>query len=150
MKNKIIKRLVIQAFIKKQHELIESFKQRESEMKKDIFSQNESASQSEDRRAGKFEVLKALGNGLVFAQQEMAFLNSLVETKESTLVEPGAVVVTDQLTFFIGISSEKTEINNETIFGISTKAPIYKGMEGLQKGNSFQFNETSYVIEDVY
>ncbi len=150
MKSKIDKPEIHQAYIKQQHELIENFKHREAEMKKDVFHRNESASQSEDRKAGKMEILRALGNEYVFAQQEMSFLDSLDASKVSTVVEPGAIVVTDQITFFIGISSDKIEIDGETIFGISTKAPIYRSMEGLQKGNSFQFNETSYIIEDVY
>ncbi len=150
MKSKISKHQILQAYIKQQHELIDNFKNREAEMKNDVFHRSESASQSEDRKAGKMEVLRALGNEYVFAQQEMSFLDSLDASKESTVVEPGAIVVTDQLAFFIGISSDKIEIDGETIFGISTKAPIYRSMEGLQKGNSFQFNETSYYIEQVY
>jgi hypothetical protein len=41
------------------------------------------------------------------------------------------------------------EVNGESVFGISTKAPIYANMR-IRKGSKFQFNETHYVIEDVY
>jgi hypothetical protein len=51
-------------------------------MNSDTFSQNESASQSEDRRAGKYE-FKAIGDELAFAQ-ELTYLNRL-DTKENTL-----------------------------------------------------------------
>jgi hypothetical protein len=91
-----------------------------------------------------------LGDELAFAQQGLAFLNSLDVTEESSVVEPGAIVITDQLNFFIGVSSEKVEMDGVTIIPISTKAPIYANMRGLAKGGSFQFNETSYVIEDLY
>jgi hypothetical protein len=67
-------------------------------MNSDTFSQNESASQSEDRRAGKYE-LKAIGDELAFAQ-ELTYLNRLDITKENTLVAPGAVVVTEQFVFY--------------------------------------------------
>jgi hypothetical protein len=150
MKNRIDKNGILQACIEKQNELIDHFKKREAEVNDDTFSQNESASQSEDRRAGKYELLKALGDELAFAQQELAYLNALDVTKESSVVESGATIVTDQLIFFIGISSEKVEIEGVTIVGISTRAPIYANMKGLQKGSSFQFNETNYVIEEVY
>jgi hypothetical protein len=150
MKNRIDKNQILQACIEKQDELINHFKKRESEVNDDTFSQNESASQSEDRRAGKYELLKALGDELAFAQQELAYLNSLDVTKESSVVEPGAIVFTAQFTFFIGISSEKFEVDGVTIVGISTRAPIYASMKGLQKGSSFKFNETNYVIEEVY
>ncbi len=150
MKNRIDKNKILQACIENQNELIDNFKKREAEYNEDTFSQNESASQSEDRRAGKYELLKALGDELAFAQKELAYLNSLDVAEESTVVEPGATVVTDKLTFFISISGEKIEIDGETIIGISTRAPIYASMRGLEKGSSFTFNETTYVIEDVY
>lgn len=150
MKNKIAKTEILKACIEKQEELIDSFKQRETEMQKDAFTQNESDSQSEDRQADKIDVLNALGNELTFAQQELFFLNSLNAANESTVVEPGAVVVTEEITFFIGVSSEKVEVSGEEFFGISTKAPIYTSMKGLEKGSKFQYNEAKYVIKDIY
>jgi hypothetical protein len=53
---------------------------------------------------------------------------------KSTLVAPGAVVVTEQFVF-IGVSSEKVEVNGESVFGIST-CPIYANM-GIRKEVSF-------------
>ena len=150
MKTKIAKTDILQACIHKQEELVESFKQRETEMRDDAYSQDGSESQTEDRKAGKVELINALGKEHVFAHEELLYLNSLNATKESTVVEPCAVVVTDQRTFFIGVSSEKVEVNGEDFFGISTKAPIYANMEGLAKGATFQFNEMKYVIKDVY
>jgi hypothetical protein len=47
------------------------------------------------------------------------------------------------------VSSEKVEVNGESVFGISTKAPFMLTW-GIRKGSKFQFNETHYVIEDVY
>jgi hypothetical protein len=97
MKNRIDKNQILQACIEKQEELIDHFKKRESEVNDDTFSQMESASQSEDRRAGKYELLKALGDELAFAQHELAYLHSLDMTKECSVVEPGAIVVTATL-----------------------------------------------------
>jgi hypothetical protein len=71
---------------------------KEAEMNSDTFSQNESASQSEDRRAGKYEL--TIGDELAFAQEELTYLNRLDITKENTLVAPGAVVVTEQFVFY--------------------------------------------------
>lgn len=147
---RINKEQIKQVCIQKQDALIESYKQREQDLKNDIYTRRESASQSEDRNTGKAELLAALGNELVFAQQEMGYLNLLDVTNESICVEPGAVVITNHLNFFIGVSSEKVEVEGVIIYGISTKAPIYASMLGLEKGGSFQFNETSYIIEDMY
>jgi hypothetical protein len=150
MKTRLDKSSILAACIEKQNELISNFKKREAEMNADTFSQNESPSQSEDRRAGKYELLKAIGDELAFAQEELVYLNTLNAEKENTIVGPGAVVVTEQFVFYIGVSSEKVSVNDETVFGISTKAPIYASMRGLEKGNEFQFNETHYVITAVY
>jgi hypothetical protein len=150
MRNKIDKNRILEECRQNQLELIDNYKKREAEINADTFSQNESASQSEDRRAGKYELLKVLGDELAFAQNELAYLDSLDVTKENTHVEPGAIVSTDKLTFFIAISSDKFEIEGVTIVGISTRAPIYSSMKGLQKESSFKFNETTYVIEEVY
>jgi hypothetical protein len=150
MKTRIDKSSILAACIEKQNELIANFQKREAEMNADTFSQNESPSQSEDRRAGKYELLKAIGDELAFAQEELVYLNTLNAEKENIIVGPGAVVATEQFTFFIGVSSEKVIVNSVEIFGISTKAPIYANMRGLEKGNDFQFNETHYVIKDVY
>lgn len=150
MTNRINKTRILEACIQKQNELIANFTEREAEMNADTFSQNESASQSEDRRAGKYELLKAIGDELAFAQKELTYLKSLDVTTESTRVAPGAVIVTETFTFFIGVSSEKVEVDGKEIFGMSTLAPIYKNMKGLNKRDTFNFNETNYVIEDLY
>jgi hypothetical protein len=63
--------------------LIDNFKQREAEMNSDTFSQNESASQR--RSQGQVnELLKAIGDELAFAQEELTYLNRLDITKENT------------------------------------------------------------------
>jgi hypothetical protein len=59
--------------------------------------QNESASQSEDRRAGKYELLKALVMNFC---PRINISEQIDITKENTLVAPGAVVVTEQFVFY--------------------------------------------------
>lgn len=150
MKNKVDKNWIIAACVANQKELIENFTNREAEINDAAFKKNASASQTEDRSAGKYELLKAIGDELAFAQKELAFLETLDGDLENDSVALGAVVVTDKLTFFIAISSEKLEKNGATIVGISTRAPIYDKMRDLKKGDSFEFNESSYQIEDLY
>ncbi|MDZ4667485.1 MAG: hypothetical protein SGJ00_06340 [bacterium] len=150
MKNQIDKKQILQACIAKQEELIGNFKMREVELYNDTYDQNAIASQTESRKDGKTELLAALGNELVFAQQELIYLNTVDVSKVCTVIEPGATIVTNHLTFFIGVSTENIEVAGEPVFGISTKAPIYAAMQGLQKGASFQFNERKYLIEDLY
>jgi hypothetical protein len=147
---RISKNLILEACLQKQNILIESFKSKLEVMESDAFLQDQSPSQTENRAPGKIELLNAVAKELDFAQREMELLKNLNPNKENTVVEPGAVVVTDKLTFYICVSIEKFEVQGHPLFGISTKAPIYESMRGLEKGASFSFNETKYQIKDVY
>ena len=147
---KIPKEAILKACIEKQEELVKSFDSRVTEMREDAYSQNQSASQSEDRTAGKVELLSTLEKELSFVQMEMGYLKSISPEKVNEKVEPGAVVVTNQRTFFIAVSTEKVSIDGQQVFGISTKAPIYSVMEGLKKDDKFSFNGIDYKIENVY
>lgn len=149
MKKNITKKMVLDASLQKQEELVASYEGRVDMMKADTYDQDQSVSQSEDRTAGKVDLLSTYKTELVFARREMEYLKSLDATAENTKVEPGALVVTDRMNFFIGVSSEKMEIEGEEVFGISTNAPIYQSMEGLEKGDTFAFNETKYKIESI-
>ncbi|MDQ6843209.1 MAG: hypothetical protein M3Z92_02495 [Bacteroidota bacterium] len=146
---KITKKMVLEACLQKQEELVASFEERVNMMKSDTYNQKQSASQSEDRTAGKVDLLDTYKTELAFARREMEYLKTLDASIENTNVAPGALVVTDRMNFFIGVSSEKTGVDGEEIFGISTNAPIYKLMAGLEKGAKFKFNETEYKIKDV-
>ncbi len=150
MKKTISKAVIQDTCLQKQQELIDNYSSRVNEMTTDASSQDQSASQSEDRNAGDIEILSTIAGELEFVQREMAFLKSLNPDEVNTIVTPGAVVVTNERTFFIAVSSEKVEIDGKFIFGISTNAPIYSVMEGLKKGDAFEFNGTAYKIENIY
>ena len=150
MKKNIAKNQILEACILKQRDLIENFEKRVKDLKEDAFDDKESASQSEDRNVDKVEMLRTFESELAFARTEMGILKSLDPSNEKKMVEQGAVVVTNKLAFFIGVSSEKIEVDGEVIYGISTQAPIYSAMGSLEKGDAFTFNETKYEIENVY
>ena len=145
----VSKKIILEACIEKQNHLIENFQTRLETMKSDVFEYDQSPSQTDNRAAGKIELLNAVGKELDFALREMEILQMINSDKESSIVEPGAIVVTDKMTFFICVSVEQIEVEGNSIFGISTKAPIYAAMRGLSKESDFQFNETSYRIKEV-
>ena len=150
MTKNISKDLIVKTSLQNQEEPVSNFDSRVAEMRLEANSQNQSASQSEDRSAGNIEVLSTLENELAFVQMEMGQLKILNTKHVSKEVEPGSVVVTDQRTFFIAISSEKIEIDGQLIYGISINAPIYAAMQGLKKGDKFEFNDIAYEIQNVY
>lgn len=150
MKKKITKQEVLTICIQKQEEQVENFDSRVTSMKADINNKDYSASQSEDRQTGKIEMLAIYENEQAFSTTDLHYLKSLAPLAEYSTVQPGALVMTNEILFFIAISTEKFEIDGITVIGISVRAPIYKVMEGLAKGDSFKFNEMEYLIEELY
>lgn len=147
---KIDKKEILEACIDKQNELIASFTNRIGTMEDDVMDRNHSASQSDNRSPERIELMNAIGLELDFAKREMEFLKNLDVSKEYETIEPGAVVVTEKMTFYICVSIEEFEVDGSKLFGISTKAPLYLEMNGLKTGDSFSFNKQSYIIKDVY
>ena len=86
-----------------------------------------------------------------FAHEQLLHLIAL-ESKDKLLdkVEPGAVVVTDTLTFFISAAVDEFELDGQLIHCISTDAPIYREMAGKKKGDHFTFRDRKYTIRDLY
>lgn len=150
MSKKIEKQKVYNICLQKLEEQVENFDSRVQSMKSDINNKTYSASQSEDRQPGKIELLRIYESELAFSKADLDYLKNLNITTEHKKVEPGSLSITNQLVFFVSVSTEKFEINNKTVVGISVNAPIYKAMAGLGKGDSFNLNDTEYLIEELY
>jgi len=76
-----------------------------------------------------------------------SFLNLPTETKGK--VEPGALVLTDSLNFYIGISTQQFQLDGKTFVGLNTDAPVYKSLENKKAGDTVEFNGKKYRIEEV-
>ncbi len=150
MKQKISKQDILNICIQKQEEQVENFDSRVTSMKLDINNKSFSASQSEDRNTGKTELLIIYENELAFSATDLNYLKSLDPSAEYSTVQPGALVITNEFLFYIAIATEKFVIDGATVIGISARAPIYKAMQGLSKGDTFKFNEMQYLIEELY
>jgi hypothetical protein len=66
------------------------------------------------------------------------------------IVEPGAVVQTDQRYFILGFSSVPFEMDGEQYMGISRTAPIYACLQGRKPGHSFTFCGITYRINSIH
>jgi hypothetical protein len=150
MTPKISKPAILSACLQKQQELIEHFTQRIDEVKADAYTHTETPSQTDEGSDSSEEMLEVMGQELQFARSEMEILRSIDPEDPAHQVERGAIVVTDQRVFFIGVSTEDISIDGVKIFGMSEKAPLYSHMKGLKSGDSFQFNTTRYEIKAIY
>jgi hypothetical protein len=150
MSHQISKAAILAACLSKQEDLINHFSERIDEVKSEAFSHTETPSQTDEGSDSSHEMLEVMGQELQFVRNEMEILQSIDPKNAADHVERGAVVVTDQRIFFIGVSSEEVEVDGTKVFGMSEKAPLYSHMKGLKKGDAFQFNNTKYKIEDIY
>ncbi|MFC2116477.1 hypothetical protein ACFLTU_08365 [Bacteroidota bacterium] len=65
-------------------------------------------------------------------------------------VEFGAIVISDVSQFIIAISSGKIECNGEIYYAISPAVPLYKAMQDLKAGDSFEFNGKRQTIKELF
>ncbi len=65
-------------------------------------------------------------------------------------VEFGAIIISNTSRFIIAISSGKIEHEGHVYYAISPAVPLYKVMEGLKAGDSFEFNGKSQTIKELF
>lgn len=150
MNTKISKAAILSVCLQKQQDLIDHFTERIDAVKADAYSHTETPSQTDEGSDSSEEMLELMGQELRFVRTEMEILRSIDPANTTDHVERGAVVVTDQRIFFIGVSSEDIEVDGQKVFGMSDKAPLYIHMKGLKESDTFEFNKTRYLIRDIY
>jgi hypothetical protein len=64
-------------------------------------------------------------------------------------VEPGAVVITDQRNFLVGVANE-FEYEGEAFIGIVPSVPIYDEMKDRKQGDTFTLNDLTYTIQEIF
>lgn len=76
-----------------------------------------------------------------------SFINLSIEGFSK--VEPGALVLTDSLNFYVGISASQFQHEGKTYLGLNTDAPIYSSFQNEKGGSEVNFNGKKYKIEKV-
>lgn len=75
------------------------------------------------------------------------FIN--LDHKPKLKAEPGALVLTDSLNFYIGIPSSIFEFDGKKYIGLDTNAPIYSVLNNVQAGDEISFNDKNYKILEI-
>lgn len=83
-----------------------------------------------------------------FLEESAALFNRIDFQSPFDQVKSGALVVTDKLTFLVGISGD-FEYDGKTIKGISTSAPIYDAMKDKKAGDEVEVNGNTFKIKEV-
>jgi hypothetical protein len=70
--------------------------------------------------------------------------------KEINSVEFGAIVITNKQNLFISAGLGKVIFDEKEYYAISPQVPIFKALNGKQKGDEVFFNGNSIIIKDVF
>lgn len=87
---------------------------------------------------------------LAKANEQLDILMRIDPEKEYSIVEFGAVIITNKQNLFISIGLGKLQVDDGVFYAISPAVPIYKAMEGKKAGEEFAFNNITYKIEKIY
>ena len=133
-------------------------KNKEAEIRKIISDAQEAANDETKSSAGdKYET------GREVMQQEIdlnlvrlgeleklkSTLDKIIPAQNNTTAQPGALVRTNNGSYYISISAGPLKIDNTSYYAISSASPIGAKLIGLSAGNEFEFNGKKFVIETV-
>lgn len=87
---------------------------------------------------------------LIDAQDNLKVLKAVeVRNAGKGIVHHGSLVYTNRGTFYISISAGQLQADGLTVFAVSPASPIGKLLLEKRKGDAFDFNGNSYLIEQV-
>lgn len=150
MNSRLSKSSILNACTIKQQSTISDFEKEVARLKSEVTTKDESESQGGRGTSEQNDLLVRMEHELLFLRNELMTLNNIDPDLDCEIIEEGAVVVTDQRTFFVSTSIESVEVDGKSVFGLSVHAPIYADMKGKKKGESIQYNGLHYRILDVY
>ena len=61
----------------------------------------------------------------------------------------GSLVITDRQNFFVAAGIGEFKLEDHSFFIISARTPVFKEMEGKSVGETFEFREQKYKIQEV-
>ncbi len=147
----ILKHHIIQAAQRKLESMIASHQDRISDLRSATVRDEikETASQSERNREADIELLDRFSEQAERLEHERDMLARFDERSHFGSVQPGAVVLTDQRNFLVGVSVEEFDCDGLAYQGLSVQAPLFKVLEGHRKGDTVAYQGVSYTITDV-
>ena len=82
------------------------------------------------------------------AQSDLATLKSYVH-KQSSKVEPGALVYTKEFCILVGVSVKNTEYDGKKIICMSEEAPAYQNNKEKKEGDKLELGNKKVDIEKI-
>jgi transcription elongation GreA/GreB family factor len=120
------------------------------DLKSDLGSEHKSSAgdKHETSRAMTQLEQEKLSSHLNQFQQQKETLSKIDHTDHNQ-IEFGSLILTSNGIFFISIGLGKIEVDNVTLFCISSSSPVGQLFSGRKLGDTIQFNGNSFTIEKV-
>ena len=81
---------------------------------------------------------------------QKAVLNKIDPTIQAVQVVHGSLIKTADQYFFISAALGKALVEDKNIIALSAQSPLGKILMGLKKGATVSFNQTQFVIEEIF
>lgn len=126
----------------------------------DILSSNQKALLSETKSSAgdkhetgramlQLEMEKAAAQLDAINEMKIA-LDKIDISNNSKIVRLGSVVFTSKENYFLSIAAGKIETTEKIFYAVSLSSPIGKILMGAEVGDSFNFNDNQFKIDQVY
>lgn len=81
---------------------------------------------------------------------QKAIFNKIDPSVETVQGVNGSLVKTNTGYFFISAALGKAVVDKKNIIALSAQSPLGKIITGVKKGEKVSFNQTHYIIEEIY
>ena len=82
--------------------------------------------------------------------EDLKLVKKVNPEKINEKVEFGSVITTNKQKMFVAAALGKITVHGEIIFAISTQVPVFKAMKDLKSGDTFNINNNTFTIKEVY
>ncbi|MDG4951244.1 hypothetical protein NLM59_09920 [Weeksellaceae bacterium KMM 9724] len=103
----------------------------------------------QSHQANAQELKLEMNQKLQMEQNDLKHIKSL-RLRESSEVQNGAVIETEEAVYFIGFTFAPIKTDNKTIFGVSLEAPVFMNNEGKKKGDKLVLGDKEQKILNIY
>ncbi len=82
--------------------------------------------------------------------EDLKLVKKVDPNKICKKVEFGAVIITDKQKMFVSAALGKISVEEESYYAISTQVPVFKAMKDLKSGDTFNINNNTFTIKDIF
>ncbi|HHJ09623.1 MAG TPA: hypothetical protein ENK25_01870 [Bacteroidetes bacterium] len=145
-----LKEEIIRICLEKQEKVIQTAKQAILDIQESANEDDQTRDLYDPYRTQLLSKRDLLASQYEKALQDKQILEKLTSMKSRPYVDVGSVVITDKQKMFVSIGLGKFTCCNETYYAISPKVPLFNVIQGLRKGDTYEFNGQQVKVLDVF